>query len=98
MSEKRDKQRRSSTGKVRVAWMETSGAYYQEKPNLLDCSASGMCVMLTRRIAPQTRVGVHTEDHGHIASAVVRHVTQLGMRFRTGLEFPSELTGSRTKL
>ncbi len=98
MSEKREKERRPSTGKVRLAWVDNGGAYYQEKPNLLDCSDSGICVMLTRRIAPQTLVGVHAEDHGHIANAVVRHVTQHGLRFRTGLEFPSQIPGSRAKL
>ncbi|QOY89997.1 hypothetical protein [Paludibaculum fermentans] len=98
MSEKREKQRRTSIGKVRLAWVDNGGAYYQEKPNLLNCSDSGICVMLTRRIAPQTLVGVHSEDHGHIANAVVRHVTQHGLRFRIGLEFPSEVAGGLSKL
>ena len=93
MSEKRGKSRRPSSGKVRVAWVEQDGAYIQEKPNLVDCSSSGMGILLNRRIELQTRVGIKTLEHNHITSAVVRHVTQKGLGFRIGLEFPSEVSG-----
>lgn len=97
MSEKRDNQRRQSNARIRVAWMDQRGAYYQEKPSLVDYSDSGLCLMMNRRIEPLTVVGIKTIDHGHIASAVVRHVSQLGMQFRIGLEFPAEVTGLSAK-
>lgn len=80
-----------------MAWVENSGEYHQEQPALMNRSDAGICVMMNRKLTLQSRVGVYTDDHPHVLSGVVRHVTQKGMRFRTGLEFPSEVHYRRAK-
>lgn len=80
-----------------MAWVENGSEYHQEQPSLMNRSEGGICVLMNRKLTVQSRVGVHTEEHPHVLSGVVRHVTQKGMRFRTGLEFPSELHYRRAK-
>lgn len=97
MSEKRDKQRRQSSGRIRIAWVDQRGAYFQEKPTLIDYSDAGLCVLLNRRIEPRTMVGVRTMEHGHIGNAVVRNVIQTGLQYRIGLEFPSDIVNAAAR-
>lgn len=73
-----------------MAWVENGSEYHQEQPSVMNRSEAGICILMNRKLTVQSRVGVYTDDHPHVLSGVVRHVTQKGTRFRTGLEFPSE--------
>ncbi len=79
---------------VTLAWTDPDGSTRKINARGIDMSGAGVCVELSKPVAPGSRVYVQVKQLKLMGTGVVRHCVSRGGKYRVGLEFPNPLTAS----